>query len=333
MNSSFLQGAARWVACVLLACVVLSCGEGRPKQVLSKKRMTAVLYDYHLAQAYASTRGDSAAALDSAYLRSILKAHHATQAEFDSSMAWYSRHADQFYEVYTRVCDRYAQLSEQGATAGGARGVFATRQRTGDTANVWRAAQAAVLSPQGGANRFSFSLKADTAFHPSDRFLWHFHAHYIYQSGRKEAYALLRVRYANDSSTVRLQPIYGDGDYDVSVTAVRLPIRSVEGFIYQDERWTSDVKLLFLSDFSLIRMHAQPEARPATSLSSADSLRAVQAGEQALQADPNKRFIDSIQRTARPDVGTKGHFKEIDGSTPAHTNPLLERAGRARAKH
>lgn len=311
---------------------MVSCGNGRPRNVLSEAKMENLLYDYHLAQAAAAIQGDSAAYYDDLYKQSVFRNYKISKADFERSMLWYTRHTDLLYKIYARIEERYSQLNQnRNASRVSSSSLYASmsNKTTGDTANVWNDRLVQMLSPQGLNNMYTFSIKVDTSYHPRDRFVWHFNTKFVYSEGRKDATAVLTVRYSNDSTTTVTQPIYGSNDYDVSLTASDLPIQSIDGFIYLNEHWTENVKLLYLSQFSLFRFHVQEPKNvsktPLTEEERADSLKAVRAGEHAVATDAEKHFIDSIQRTAKQPRHEKAHFKVWDKPAPRN-NPLLNRS-------
>ncbi|MBO4622204.1 MAG: DUF4296 domain-containing protein [Paludibacteraceae bacterium] len=80
----------------------------RPEGVLSKRKMQAVLYDLHktegLMQAVGYGYGRDYET--SVYYQSTLAKHHVTQAQFDSSLVWYTDHPLLFNRVYPKVLDR-----------------------------------------------------------------------------------------------------------------------------------------------------------------------------------------------------------------------------------
>ena len=78
------------VAVMALLFSVSSCKPSLPSGVLSKGKMTDILYDYHLALAMAhmDDNGDKGQSL--AYREAVLRKHDVTSAEFDSSMVYYA---------------------------------------------------------------------------------------------------------------------------------------------------------------------------------------------------------------------------------------------------
>ena len=93
---------------VLSSCVI------RPDGVLSKRKMQAVLYDLHKAEGLMQTVGyNYGHEYESAvYYQSALAKHGVTQAQFDSSLVWYTDHPLLFNRVYPKVLERLKAESE-----------------------------------------------------------------------------------------------------------------------------------------------------------------------------------------------------------------------------
>ena len=164
------------VAVMALLFCVSSCKPSLPSGVLSKGKMTDILYDYHLALAMAhmDDNGDKGQSL--AYREAVLRKHDVTSAEFDSSMVYYMRHTELLEDVYKDLTDRYN--NEITAMGGSAKegGEFANLSATGDTANVWNLATSMVFMPVKPFNSTSFDIKVDSTFHKGDRLMLDFDA-------------------------------------------------------------------------------------------------------------------------------------------------------------
>ncbi len=99
-----------WVGCVLLLVLLASC---RPHGVLSRKEMASLLFELHLndaalAVADSATKATWAKGLtpeqfkDLSY-HSILRKYGLSQADFDASVTWYSKHLNLYNKVYKDV--------------------------------------------------------------------------------------------------------------------------------------------------------------------------------------------------------------------------------------
>ena len=302
------------VAVMALLFCVSSCKPSLPSGVLSKGKMTDILYDYHLALAMAhmDDNGDKGQSL--AYREAVLRKHDVTSAEFDSSMVYYMRHTELLEDVYKDLTDRYN--NEITAMGGSAKegGEFANLSATGDTANVWNLAASMVFMPVKPFNSASFDIKVDSTFHKGDRLMLDFDAQFIYQDGMRNGVAMLAVQFGNDSIAQRTIMIQSTQHYSVELSdADSLGIKSVKGYfmLMNDDNGTgvssqTTLKLMFLEHIKLIRMHPQkPVAAPAGSASSAssDSLRKDSASSSSSSSGekPGEQTFDmSSQKPVHP---------------------------------
>lgn len=328
------------VAVMALLFCVSSCKPSLPGGVLSKGKMTDILYDYHLALAMAhmDDNGDKGQSL--AYREAVLRKHDVTSAEFDSSMVYYMRHTELLEDVYKDLTDRYN--NEITAMGGSAKegGEFANLSATGDTANVWNLATSMVFMPVTPFNSTSFDIKVDSTFHKGDRLMLDFDAQFIYQDGMRNGVAMLAVQFGNDSIAQRTIMIQSTQHYSVELSdADSLGIKSVKGYfmLMNDDNGTgvssqTTLKLMFLEHIKLIRMHPQkPVAAPAGSSSSAssDSLRkdsASSASSSSGEKPGEQTFEMSSQKPVHPIRMPDGKpLRPLKEMKPMKAEPLKTR--------
>lgn len=241
---------------LFLMLILVSCSERRPSGIMSKGKLEKVLYDYHLARMMAIQSGDSIDFREHLYTDAVLRRYKITEAELDTNLLWYARHTDELYKVYENVLKRLDVEASSLGAATSASNIYAQLSSTGDTANIWNGSASYILTSKNFNNRFSFYLRADTSFYPEDRFLWHFNSHFVYSSGSRNATASLSVWYDNDSTSVRTQRLFGEGDFSIDVSAVKgHKIKAVSGFVYLDAPWSEDQKLLIITQPTLVRYH------------------------------------------------------------------------------
>lgn len=328
------------VAVMALLFCVSSCKPSLPSGVLSKGKMTDILYDYHLALAMAhmDDNGDKGQSL--AYREAVLRKHDVTPAEFDSSMVYYMRHTELLEDVYKDLTDRYN--NEITAMGGSAKegGEFANLSATGDTANVWNLAASMVFMPVKPFNSTSFDIKVDSTFHKGDRLMLDFDAQFIYQDGMRNGVAMLAVQFGNDSIAQRTIMIQSTQHYSVELSDDdSLGIKSVKGYfmLMNDDNGTgvssqTTLKLMFLEHIKLIRMHPlKPVAAPAVSSSSAssDSLRkdsASSASSSSGEKPGEQTFEMSSQKPVHPIRMPDGKpLKPLKEMKPMKAAPLKTR--------
>lgn len=328
------------VAVMALLFCVSSCKPSLPSGVLSKGKMTDILYDYHLALAMAhmDDNGDKGQSL--AYREAVLRKHDVTSAEFDSSMVYYMRHTELLEDVYKDLTDRYN--NEITAMGGSAKegGEFANLSATGDTANVWNLATSMVFMPVKPFNSTSFNIKVDSTFHKGDRLMLDFDAQFIYQDGMRNGVAMLAVQFGNDSIAQRTIMIQSTQHYSVELSdADSLGIKSVKGYIMlmNDDNGTgvssqTTLKLMFLEHIKLICMHPQkPVASPAGSSPSvsSDSLRKDSASSSSSSSGEKpgeQTFEMSSQKPVHPIRMPDGKpLKPLREMKPMKAEPLKTR--------
>ena len=152
-------------------CLTLtSCKKRMPSDVIPPDRMEDILYDYHLAQAVGTEFNG-----EERYKRELLtdyvfEKHHITEAQFDSSMVWYTRNMEKLDDIYQNLSKRYEDANKNLAT------LYQERKQqttvSGDTVSLWQGKKMYVLTPAALTNRLTFNLTADTTYHQLDRFTW-----------------------------------------------------------------------------------------------------------------------------------------------------------------
>lgn len=328
------------VAVMALLFCISSCKPSLPGGVLSKSKMTDILYDYHLALAMAhmDDNGDKGQSL--AYREAVLRKHDVTSAEFDSSMVYYMRHTELLEDVYKDLTDRYN--NEITAMGGSAKegGEFANLSATGDTANVWNLAASMVFMPVKPFNSTNFDIKVDSTFHKGDRLMLDFDAQFIYQDGMRNGVAMLAVQFGNDSIAQRTIMIQSTQHYSVELSDDdSLGIKSVKGYfmLMNDDNGTgvssqTTLKLMFLEHIKLIRMHPlKPVAAPSGSSSSAssDSLRKDSASSSSSSSGEKpgeQTFEMSSQKPVHPIRMPDGKpLKPLREMKPMKAEPLKTR--------
>ena len=93
-----------WI--VTFCAAFASCKPSLPRDVLSKGKMTDILFDYHIALAMAQSEDGGSEKNSLAYREAVLKKHDVTSADFDSSMVYYMRHTELLHDVYKDLAER-----------------------------------------------------------------------------------------------------------------------------------------------------------------------------------------------------------------------------------
>ena len=238
-----------------------ACSPSLPSGILDEEEMTDVLVDFHLAQGMAEAQGDNADVARYKYIQAVFQKHHITEAEFDSSMIYYSGRAEDFKHIYDNVVNRVqAQAGHLGLEAAATQDRFASLTSEGDTANIWLGKDFVCVVPNQVACVYSFQIKADSTFRPGDSFIWRFKTQFVSRSMNNEAIALLNFYYDTDTVASVNYLLRNSPQNELRHNPGRgldsLDLRSISGFIYLPMVNTADPpKPLLVSEIKLIRMH------------------------------------------------------------------------------
>src|SRR5205085_11176204 len=76
-----------------------------PAGVLKKEQMVPILADVHIAQAASAMyqASDSMRYTSADLMKYVFKIHHTTQSQYDSSIAFYTKHPEIMKEIYDSV--------------------------------------------------------------------------------------------------------------------------------------------------------------------------------------------------------------------------------------
>lgn len=304
---------SRYYIIIGVLLLVAACKPSVPSKYIQPDEMEDILVDYHIAKAMANFGEGTQDYNLALYKAAVLEQHGVSEADFDSSMVYYYTRADRFVDIYRRVSER---LEERAVALGASEGEiskYSMLKANGDTANIWIEREAAVLMPTPPYNRIDFDYEADTTYRQGDSFLFQFMTDFMYQSGSRDALALLSVTYDNDTTITRYTGVNVSGHTMLRVEPLRgHNVRRVRGFIYLGggNEQTTQMRLLFLDHLQLIRFH-QPEAQQ------------QEANEETNQKDSLKR--DTIARREdvavdgrRDTVGTRRAILQPSAGAPLH---------------
>lgn len=109
---------------VCLAALTTSCKHDHvPDNLIDTATMTAIMTEYYLIDGYdyivASRRPDSIGYQSRAAKDSMLAKHNITQADYDSSLAYYINHPKVFDILFSRTMQRLESLSQATAPIAG----------------------------------------------------------------------------------------------------------------------------------------------------------------------------------------------------------------------
>ena len=258
--------AACLAHCLAMAALLfVSCRPSVPDVYIQPDELEDILYDYHLAEGIAQQRDPNDTLAVFSFKANILKSHNVSEAEFDSSMVYYTRHTKLLQDIYESLADRLSDEAEGlGATVSDMKR-YGDLASSSDTADVWNGERAFVLSPYPALDQYSFEIEADTAFHAGDKMMLDFDAQFIYQDGMRDGVAVLAVKYENDSVESRVMQISTTSHFHVQTdNGAGLKIKSVKGFFLLNNDINSSssttLRIMIVSGIKLVRMHVSSAA-------------------------------------------------------------------------
>lgn len=226
----------RLLAIAATSFFIFGCGKKIPSDVIQPDEMKELLYDYHLASAMGASLPYSESYKKDAYLQYVFQKHHVTEADFDSSMVWYTRNSDELVTIYQDLQKRFEGDEQQMKALVARRDNQLEVSMSGDTVDIWQDRTFYWLTSSPLTNKVTFDLKADTSFKQRDAFELVADFHFLSKGAQHthgKAVMGIVCSFTNDSVqgvthqvlTSGIQRLYlrPDSAYD---------IRNVSGFIY-----------------------------------------------------------------------------------------------------
>ena len=126
-----------WMLWLLGCCLLASCGKHIPGDIIQPDQMEDILYDYHIASSMSNNLNTGEYYKKKAYQNYIFQKHDITEAEFDSSMVWYTRHTSELATIYSNLNDRFKKEKQLIDMFLSAREEVGYTSIPGDTVYVW----------------------------------------------------------------------------------------------------------------------------------------------------------------------------------------------------
>ena len=157
---------------LLGAAFMVGCGKQVPEDIIQPDRMENILYDYHLSISMGNNLSYSDNYQKEAYKNYVFEKYHITEADFDSSMVWYTRHTEELASLYKKVGERFRSEKKRMQELLALREDKPAASLPGDTVDVWYDRKLYWLTDVPLANKVTFEIPADSNFKAKDAFLW-----------------------------------------------------------------------------------------------------------------------------------------------------------------
>jgi len=220
--------------------------------------MSEVLYDYHLAKSLISTRNVREDAEKQAYMNAVFSKHGITEADFDSSLAWYSRNPEEMVKIYDDVSLRMIKVNAMLAVEQEKDLIAPTVSQDGDSIDLWPYHRVWRMTDKSLENLLTFFIAADNFYQHNDTIKWAMDFHFLGGKPRRSEAPVvtLQVWYAKDSMIYTRKSVTSDGwQYLSLVNDTMGKIKSVQGSVYIPKQ-TKKNKVVLIDSLSLLRLHA-----------------------------------------------------------------------------
>lgn len=247
------MGKNSWFIGLLIGCsLLIACGRHIPKDVILPDKMEEILYDYHLSISMSDNIPYEDNYKKKSYQNFVFQKHGITEAEFDSSMVWYTRNTELLADIYTNLSQRFSKQRDYIENFLEARKENDFVSMPGDTVDVWPYKSLYWLTDNRFNNQFVFKINPDSNFHVKDAFLWK--ANYTFIAKGNVTMAL-NILYDNDSVVGLSKQITQSGTDSIYLCPDSAnTIRSLNGFIHLTSDSTSHGSVI-INDISLIKYH------------------------------------------------------------------------------
>ncbi len=194
--------------------LVISCSKKDKDMIVDEETMVELLVDMHKYEALISSKpGDYISdSVRKLYRQTILKKHNVSQQQFDSSLAWYGRHIDDYVKIYDDVLKIYdTQLLATNERAEQTGEIY--EGIANDADNLWQKASLQTLSWKDENKNLTFEITDSTLFEKGERLRWQLR----FTNVSDQITMMLGVDYNNDITSYMFKEIRKDGKYNITL--------------------------------------------------------------------------------------------------------------------
>lgn len=238
--------------------LLTGCKVRKPNYVLDEEQMEELLYDYHLAKAMGENLPVGESYKRALYMEYVFKKHGTTEQQFDTSMVWYTRHAEVLSKIYGRVSKKLKEEQEQIDRLIAIRDNKPKMSAPGDSIDVWLMERMMRLTGLPLSNKLTFEIPFDTNFHERDTLQWSVYYRFLdaHPDTAQAALMSMAVLYENDSIIGETKIVLNTGMERIRIQSDTLGgIKKIQGFIYYTAKKDS-IMHLFADSISLMRYHS-----------------------------------------------------------------------------
>lgn len=252
-----------YIVSLLIICSVIGCVR-TPEGVIEPDKMEDLLVDIHISEGLMETEYAKYAspAQKEEVMQSVLRKHHVTGAEFDSSLSWYGRNLDQYVKIYNKVIERI-RLKDEAVKELIAKEKMQTLTLPGDTVDIWKQERSFLISPEFSNNLLSFRIPVDENFKQNDRFVLEMRFRMMPNDLKIHPRLTLAIQNSNNSINKISKDVFQNGWVSLELKSdTSMYFKNVFGNLYLPPRQLIDNQRIYVDSIRLTRYHANPGVRP-----------------------------------------------------------------------
>ena len=294
---------------IVIALIILSaCKPSVPKWALSESELEEVLYDYCLATSAAEnvvlSNGEDREQLRYQYVQKVFEKHRISEADFDSTMVWYSSDAKRLKSIFSKINARLDQEAKGLGVDLSETEMYANYSLDGDTANIWNGSKILFMSNAAPNNVRTISLPVGDGISPGDKFKLSFYSDFLPSGVYGSAYVLFNVRYADNSNQAQVRYIAGNYKTEINLEPnarqdTIMPTQIQITLYTNPAGATIQKSLLYLTYPSVLRIHKEKvevqEIVPDTTEEARDSLAVDSLAQERPDTMTSKKRLSPLE--------------------------------------
>ena len=281
----------------LMSVFVASCDSRRSAGVLSSKEMENLLVEIHILEGSLRASGNYYGSGEESlqYYAALFEKYGISQADFDSSLVWYTKHPKKFERIYVNVVSRIDTLSSE--INKGKYHPIDSSAFTGET-NLWTKATKYVLTKDSARTKLDFRIE-NVELLPNDFYKLSFRHRVAPSDSSRNPHAVMYVNYSGDVTDSIYTRTHNDSvlrRYTLVFKARKnLKIKSLSGFILGNDSSAGKMNAT-VDSIQLIRKY-NPFKQ--------DSIRAAVLRNDTLPEAKKDSIITSKDSTIKPKDSVK----------------------------
>ncbi len=160
-----------YILSIFIGIALFSSCSSTPDEVLSQEKMAQLLADIHIGESIVDAErtkyyNDS---LKKTVKQSILVKHGVSQAQLDTSFAWYGHNIEEYIAVYDKVIEI---LDENINALGANKDEQINLSFEGDSIDTWQSIRHYIFTPNSPSEFISFNFSKDQYWEKGDYYVW-----------------------------------------------------------------------------------------------------------------------------------------------------------------